>query len=114
MLDRNDVTGEMRGLSPLSRPEMRAQHWERWHSRLWEEWYTMSGKTDQVKGQVKEAAGALTGDKDLESEGKADRRAGEAKEKVEHAKDKIKEVVDDVEAKVEDVVDKAKDALHRK
>jgi uncharacterized protein YjbJ (UPF0337 family) len=74
----------------------------------------MSGKSDQVKGQVKEAAGSLTGDKDLESEGKADRRAGEAKEKVEHAKDKIKEVVDDVEAKVEDVVDKAKDALHRK
>jgi uncharacterized protein YjbJ (UPF0337 family) len=95
-------------------PRLRAQHWERGHSRLWEEWYTMSGKTDQVKGQVKEAAGALTGDKDLESEGKADRRAGEAKEKVEHAKDKIKEVVDDVEAKVEDVVDKAKDALHRK
>ncbi len=75
---------------------------------------TMSGKSDQVKGQVKEAAGALTGDKDLESEGKADRRAGEAKEKLDHAKDKIKEVVDNVEGKVEDVVDKAKDALHRK
>ena len=74
----------------------------------------MSGKTDQVKGQVKEAAGALTGDKDLESEGKADRRAGDAKEKLEDAKDKIKEVVDDIEGKVEDVVDKAKDALHRK
>ena len=74
----------------------------------------MSGKTDQVKGQVKEAAGALTGDKDLESEGKADRRAGETKEKLDHAKDKIKEVVDDAEAKAGDVVDKAKDALHRK
>jgi uncharacterized protein YjbJ (UPF0337 family) len=34
----------------------------------------MAGKTDQVKGQVKEAVGSLTGDKDLESEGKADRR----------------------------------------
>jgi len=93
---------------------MPAQHWERGHGRLWEGWYTMSGKADQVKGQVKEAAGALTRDKDLESEGKADRRAGEAKEKLDHAKDKIKEVVDDVEGKVEDVVDKAKDALHRK
>jgi len=74
----------------------------------------MSGKSDQVKGQVKEAAGALTGDKDLESEGKADRRAGEAKEKADHAKDKIKDVVDDAEGKVEDVIDKAKDAVHRK
>jgi uncharacterized protein YjbJ (UPF0337 family) len=74
----------------------------------------MSGRTDQVKGQVKEAAGALTGDKDLESEGRADRRTGEAKEKLDHAKDKVKEVIDDATAKVEDVVDKAKDALHRK
>jgi uncharacterized protein YjbJ (UPF0337 family) len=74
----------------------------------------MSGKSDQVKGQVKEAAGALTGNKDLESEGKADRRAGEAKEKLDDAKDKVKDVVDDAAGKVEDVVDKAKNAVHRK
>ena len=74
----------------------------------------MSGNSDQVKGRVEEAAGALMGDKDLKSDGKADRRAGEAKEKLDHAKDRIKEVIDDVEAKVEDVVDKAKEALHRK
>ena len=74
----------------------------------------MSGKTDRVQGQVKEAAGVLTGDKDLESEGKADRRAGETKEKLDHAKDKIKDVVDNAEAKVEDVIDKAKDARLRK
>ena len=35
----------------------------------------MAGKTDQVKGKVKETVGSLIGDKDLESEGKADRRA---------------------------------------
>ncbi len=74
----------------------------------------MSGKSDQVKGQVKEAAGALTGNKDLESEGKSDRRAGEAKEKLDDAKDKVKDVVDNAEDKVEDVIDKAKDAVHRK
>ncbi len=74
----------------------------------------MSGKSDQVKGEVKEVAGVVTGDSDLESEGKADRRAGEAKEKLEHAKDKVKDVIDEVEGKVEDVVDKAKGALHRK
>ena len=65
--------------------------------------HAMGEKTDQAKGRVKEAAGALTGDKDLESEGKADRAAGEIKEKI-----------GDVKDKVEDVVDKAKDVLHHK
>jgi uncharacterized protein YjbJ (UPF0337 family) len=74
----------------------------------------MAGKTDQVKGQVKEAVGGLTGDKDLESEGKADRRAGETKEKVDHAKDKVEEVIDKAEEKVEEMIDKAKEAMHRK
>jgi uncharacterized protein YjbJ (UPF0337 family) len=62
----------------------------------------MGEKTDQAKGRVKEAAGVLTGDKDLESEGKADRVAGEVKEKV-----------GDVEDKVEDLVDKVKNLLHK-
>jgi len=74
----------------------------------------MAGKTDQVKGQVKEAVGSLTGDKDLESEGRADRRAGEAKEKVDHAKDKVEEVIDKAAEKVEEMIDKAKEAMHRK
>ncbi len=74
----------------------------------------MAGKTDQVKGQVKEAVGSLTGDKDLEFEGKADRRAGETKEKVDHAKDKVQEVIDKAEEKVEEMIDKAKEAMHRK
>ena len=33
-----------------------------------------SGTKDKVKGRVKEAAGALTGDKKLKNEGKADQR----------------------------------------
>jgi uncharacterized protein YjbJ (UPF0337 family) len=74
----------------------------------------MGGERDQVKGKVKEAVGGLTGDKDLESEGKADRRAGEAKEKVADAKDKIEEVIEKAEDKVEEVIDKGKDASHRK
>jgi uncharacterized protein YjbJ (UPF0337 family) len=68
-----------------------------------ERWCAMSAKSDQAKGHVKEAAGVLAGDKDLEAKGKADRRTGEAEEKIDHAKDKF-----------EEVVDKAKDALHRK
>jgi uncharacterized protein YjbJ (UPF0337 family) len=74
----------------------------------------MGAKTDQVKGQIKEAAGSLTGDKDLEAEGKADRTVGEVKEKVGDAKDKVEDVVDTAEGKVAEVVDKAKDALHKK
>jgi uncharacterized protein YjbJ (UPF0337 family) len=74
----------------------------------------MGAKSDQVKGQVKDAAGSLTGNKDLESEGRADRRAGEAKEKVDHAEGKIEEVIDTAEDKVEEVIDKAKDTLHRR
>jgi len=53
----------------------------------------MSDKTDQAKGKIKEAAGDLTGDKDLEREGKADRAAGEVKEKVGDAVDKVKDVI---------------------
>jgi uncharacterized protein YjbJ (UPF0337 family) len=68
-----------------------------------EGWCAMSAKSDQVKGHVKEAAGVVSGDKDLESEGKTDRRTGEAEEKIDHAKDKV-----------EEVVDKTKDALQRK
>ncbi|MGO9198456.1 MAG: CsbD family protein [Acidimicrobiales bacterium] len=74
----------------------------------------MGAKTDQVKGQAKQVAGILTRDKDLESEGKADRHAGEAKEKVGHAKDKVEEVVDRTQDKVEEVIDKTKAALARK
>jgi uncharacterized protein YjbJ (UPF0337 family) len=53
----------------------------------------MAGKTDQTKGKAKEAIGDLTGNKDLKSEGKADRQAGEVKEKVDEAIDKVKDVV---------------------
>ena len=35
----------------------------------------MSGKTDKVKGRIKEAAGALTGNDELREEGKTDQAA---------------------------------------
>jgi uncharacterized protein YjbJ (UPF0337 family) len=79
-----------------------------------EGWYAMSAKSDQVKGHAKEAAAILTGDKDLESEGKTDRRTGEAEEKIDHAKDKVDEVIDKINDKVEEAVDKTEDAMHRK
>jgi len=62
----------------------------------------MAGKADQMKGKAKEAVGDLTGNKDLKSEGKADRQAGEVKEKV-----------GKVQEKVEEGIDKVKDVLHK-
>jgi uncharacterized protein YjbJ (UPF0337 family) len=74
----------------------------------------MTGKSEQVKGRIKEAAGSLTGNKDLESEGKSDRLVGEVKEKVDHAKDKVEEVTEKLQHKVEEAVDKAKETGKKK
>ena len=74
----------------------------------------MTGKTEKAKGRAKEAVGSLIGDKDLESEGKADRRSGEVKEKVSHAKDKVQEVLDKTQDKAEEVIDHTKAVLRRK
>jgi uncharacterized protein YjbJ (UPF0337 family) len=56
----------------------------------------MSGKSDQAKGKIKEAAGALTDDDKLKKEGQADQRAGDAKEVVQNVADKAEKVIDDV------------------
>jgi uncharacterized protein YjbJ (UPF0337 family) len=42
---------------------------------------------------VKEAAGALTGDKKLKQEGKADQVVGKIKQKVEKVVDKVKDAL---------------------
>jgi uncharacterized protein YjbJ (UPF0337 family) len=48
---------------------------------------------DDAKGRVKEAAGDLTGDKDLKREGKVDQAGGKAKEGVEKVTDKVKDAL---------------------
>jgi uncharacterized protein YjbJ (UPF0337 family) len=50
---------------------------------------------DEVQGRVKEAAGDLTGDKELQREGKIDQASGKAKDAVDKAGDKAKEAVKD-------------------
>jgi len=52
-----------------------------------------SGTTDKAKGRVKEAAGALTGDKRLKTEGKVDQLAGKVKDAVDAVVDKVKHAV---------------------
>jgi len=53
----------------------------------------MSGKADVVKGRIKEAAGALTGNDKLRDEGKADQAVGKAKQVVQKAADTVKKAV---------------------
>ena len=48
---------------------------------------------DEAKGRVKEAAGALTDDKDLKAEGKADRVADKVKGAVDSAKEKVEDLL---------------------
>jgi uncharacterized protein YjbJ (UPF0337 family) len=50
----------------------------------------MHGKGDEMKGRVKEAAGALTGNKKMKREGKIDQAAGKTKQAASNAIDKVK------------------------
>ena len=53
----------------------------------------MSGKTNVIKGRIKEAAGALTGNDQLRREGKTDQAVGKVKQVAEKAIDKVEQVV---------------------
>lgn len=63
----------------------------------------MSGKVDQVKGRIKEAAGVLTDDESLKREGQLDQVVGQVKETAARVAEKVKE-------KVEKAADALKDA----
>lgn len=53
----------------------------------------MGGKTDELKGRVKEAAGDLTGNAKLKREGQLDQTVGKVKQKADKAIDKVKNAV---------------------
>ena len=53
----------------------------------------MGGRTDVVKGRIKEAAGALTGNDKLRAEGKTDQVVGKAEQAVQNTADTIKKAV---------------------
>ena len=53
----------------------------------------MGGKTDVVKGRIKEAAGALTGNDKLRAEGKTDQVVGKTKQAVQKVADTVKKAV---------------------
>jgi len=58
------------------------------------------GKFQKVKGRVKEAAGNLTGNEDLEAEGEADQVEGNIRDKVGEAGRKIGGAADRLEDKL--------------
>jgi uncharacterized protein YjbJ (UPF0337 family) len=62
----------------------------------------MGGTAEEYKGRAKEAVGDLTGDKDMQRDGKADQASG-----------KVKQVAEDVKDKVEDTVDAVKDKFKK-
>ncbi len=59
----------------------------------------MSGTADDIKGRTKEAAGVLTGDEELQREGKTDQAAGAAKNKLEDVTDWVEDKIDDIKDK---------------
>lgn len=63
----------------------------------------MGPNIEEIKGRVKQAAGAITGDRKLKADGKADEASGKAKHVVQQAADAAK-----------DTIDKAKDKFPRK
>ena len=65
----------------------------------------MSGKTDVVKGRIKEAAGALTGNEKLRAEGRTDQAVGNVKQ----AAQKVVDVATDAAKKTAKAAKKALD-----
>jgi uncharacterized protein YjbJ (UPF0337 family) len=59
-----------------------------------------NGKSDDIKGRVKEAAGVLVGDEDLEREGKVDQAGASVKKTADKVKDKVDDAVDAVKDKL--------------
>jgi len=53
----------------------------------------IEGGLKKATGTIKEKAGQITGDRDLEAEGKMDKAEGEVRSAVGHVKDAAKEIV---------------------
>jgi uncharacterized protein YjbJ (UPF0337 family) len=55
----------------------------------------IEGKVEKAKGYIKDKAGEILNDPDLEAEGEAERLKGEVKDQFGKAKDKVREVIDE-------------------
>jgi uncharacterized protein YjbJ (UPF0337 family) len=61
----------------------------------------MSGLSDKITGKAKQAAGNLTGDKKLKTEGKLEEAKGTIKDKLNEAIDTVTKTVDDAKKKLD-------------
>lgn len=68
----------------------------------------MGAKTKEIKGRIKQATGALTGNTKLEREGRVDRRSAKATERLEQATAKVEEVIDKTADIVNDTIGTSK------
>lgn len=59
----------------------------------------VKGKIENLKGRAKQAVGAMTGDKELEAKGAAQRVKGAGQELAGKAQQKVEDVVDDAKAR---------------
>ena len=55
----------------------------------------VEGSAKQIKGNVKEAVGKVTGDSKTEAEGRADKAEGKVQNTIGGIKDKARELLDD-------------------
>lgn len=56
----------------------------------------IEGKKENLKGRIKEAAGTLSGDRDLENEGADERASGALQEGLGRARRKVGEALEDL------------------
>ena len=77
----------------------------------------MSGKTDIIKGRIKEAAGALTANDALRAEGHADQTVGEVKQAANQAVTDAKQAahlaIGKAKQAAQHSIDKAKDVAEK-
>ena len=60
----------------------------------------MADRSEQLAGKVKEGIGKVTGDEDLESQGRKQEHREETKQNIEEAGDKVKGAVEGVKEKI--------------
>ena len=59
----------------------------------------VEGDLDEAKGHIKEGAGGLTGDRDLQREGRADQVKGKVKNALGNLREGAKKALDDIDRK---------------
>ncbi|HEY3447765.1 MAG TPA: CsbD family protein [Myxococcales bacterium] len=60
---------------------------------------SVEGNLDEAKGHLKEGAGGLTGDRDLQQEGRADQIKGKVKDALGNLREGAKDALDDLDRK---------------